>query len=344
MRHGAHVRFAVLGSGSKGNSLVIEGGGVCVLVDAGYSPRELRRRLSSLDVDLRAVTAVLITHGHGDHVKGARQLAGALGIPTYATEQTRRFCSTFTSLKNVVPIAPNEAFSLGGLRVLPVPTSHDAPGSVCFVVDDGDQCVGVCTDLGVADPMVGAALRAADALVLEHNHDAEMLQKGPYPAHLKRRIASERGHLSNEAGARLLALSAGPQLSRVLLAHLSEVNNTPALALRAARGVVDGRDVELSIAPQHHPTGWLRPKRRQADRTVATTSSSSPPPAVSAAERMSQRLRRAVAQNARVDPAQPSPVLGRHVALERQLALFSGPSTKNSPPPPPTKNLTKRPQ
>lgn len=294
------MRFAVLGSGSKGNCLVIEGGGRTVLVDCGYSPREVKRRLQYLDVDMRKVDALLLTHGHGDHVKGAKQLAGALGIPTYATEETRRFCSGFTGLRNHVPILSQAPFMLGGLTVTPQATPHDAPGSVCFVVDDGDEAVGYCTDLGVPAAPVARTLSACDALVVELNHDPEMLRKGPYSPALKRRIASPRGHLSNEEGAQLIAaaikLSPG-RLTRVLLAHLSEVNNTPALALAAARPIVDGMDIEVAIAPQHHPTGWLRARRKRSP-------SASP---------------RAPSQEASPEIHAPA----RHAAMERQLALFA---------------------
>lgn len=299
------MRFAVLGSGSKGNALVVEGGGRRVLVDCGYGPREIKRRLEHLDVDIRGIDALLITHGHGDHIKGAKQIAGTLGIPTHATELTKRFCSGFGGLRNVVPIAPGRRFEIGGLSVLPVATPHDAPGSVCFVVDDGEDRLGVCTDLGEATDDVAAALGTCDALVLELNHDREMLKNGPYSAALKRRIASPRGHLSNDDGARLLARAHHRGLTRVLLAHLSEVNNTPELALRAARPAIDGSDVELAIAPQHHPTGWLKARRARPRPTgeLPAPPSASVVPAVVAA-------------------ADPGAVVG-HTALERQLALFA---------------------
>jgi phosphoribosyl 1,2-cyclic phosphodiesterase len=287
------VRFSVLGSGSKGNALVVQGAGGTVLVDAGYSPREIRSRLRALDLDARDLHAILLTHGHGDHVKGAKQLAGALKIPTYATEGTRRFCAGWGGLRNFMPVTPGERFVAAGLSVLAVATPHDAPGSVCYVIDDGDERLGICTDLGAPDEQVAQALATCDALLVEHNHDIDMLRTGPYTAHLKRRIAGPRGHLSNKDGTKLLSMAKRPHLSRVLLGHLSEVNNTPALALASARVVLDGADVELSCAPQHHPTGWLRVRRRRARAAAA------PEPV----------------------PVAPPP-RGRQVALERQLSLF----------------------
>lgn len=301
------MRFAVLGSGSKGNALVVQGGGVTVLVDAGFSPRELKRRMQALDLALTDLRALVVTHGHSDHVKGARALAGALGIPTFATDGTRRFCARFGALHNHEPVLPGEPFTIGGLTVQALATSHDAAGSVCFVVDDGDERLGVCTDLGEPSDEIARGLAECRALLLEHNHDLEMLRSGPYPMHLKRRIASARGHLSNEQGAALLSAVRRPLLSRVLLGHLSEVNNTPALALAAARPELDGADVELACAPQHHPTGWLRVKRERksgaalAARLVATAP---------------------VAQPTASAPAPPLRT-GQHRALEAQLALFA---------------------
>lgn len=310
------MRFAVLGSGSKGNALVVQGGGTTVLVDAGYAPRELKRRLQALDLQLTDVRALLITHGHSDHIKGARALAGALGIPTWATEATKRFCARYGALHHHAPIPAEGVFEVAGLRVQAVPTSHDAPGSVCFVLDDGDERLGVCTDLGEPAEPLAQALGSCHALLLELNHDPEMLRTGPYPAHLKRRIASTRGHLSNAQGAALLERLRHPELSRVLLGHLSEVNNTPALAMAAARPVLDGADVEVACAPQHHPTGWLRVRR--AGRTR---------------ERIVERLQERAEAPATPPPAAAAPAaVSRHRALEAQLALFA-PKTKDDPPP-----------
>ncbi len=256
------VRIAILGSGSKGNCLVVDGGGAIVLIDAGFGPREIRRRLQHLGLDLHDVQAIVITHAHGDHIKGAGQLAGSLSIPTFATDATKRFASTWTALKRHVPVIPGEAFDVGGLRFLPTKTCHDEPGSVCYAIDDGDEAFAICTDLGLVDGSVAAGLRGVDTLMLEFNHDRHMLQTGPYPSHLKRRVGSKYGHLNNDDAAKLLGLALTPSLSRLLCAHLSEVNNTPDKALAAARAVIDGRDVEVAVAPQHAPTGWLRVRPR----------------------------------------------------------------------------------
>jgi phosphoribosyl 1,2-cyclic phosphodiesterase len=358
------VRFAVLGSGSKGNCLVIDGGGVVVLIDAGFSPREIRARLRHLDIDLADVDALLITHGHGDHVKGARQLAGSLSLRTYATEETRRFASTFTALKHHVPVEPGVRFHVGGLNILPVKTVHDEPGSVAYVVDDGDHAFAICTDLGTPSESVGRALHGVDSLVLEFNHDPWMLLHGPYPAHLKRRVGSRFGHLKNEDGARLLSMATSTALSRVLCAHLSEVNNTPDKALSAARAIVDGADVDVACAPQHAPTAWLRVRRRDGAASTSNhdpaTATATAPTSVPAPPRVAASTRdRGGSQGVEgvdvihgvdvvefVDvAAAPAPVPVQAVAsapalpraLQRQMALFSSTSTRTLPPPAPEK-------
>ena len=302
------MRFAILGSGSKGNSLVIESGTTRLLIDAGYSPRETKARLESLGLALTDLTALLITHGHGDHVKGAKQLAGALGLPTYTTAETKRFTAAFGGIRNHVPVVAGTPFRVADLEIFPAATPHDAPGSVAYVVDNGDEVFGICTDLGAPAESVGAALARCHALVLEFNHDSKMLKDGPYSAALKRRIGSPRGHLNNMDAARLLELAARPHLTRVLLAHLSEVNNTPALALAAARSVIADPAIEVAIAPQHHPTGWLAVRRAGVGR-----------PADSAT----------VTARAPVAPLPPAAAaLGvAHRARERQLALFSASTT-----------------
>ncbi len=336
------MRFAVLGSGSKGNCLVIDGGGAIVLVDAGYGPREIRARLRHLDLDLADVDALLVTHGHGDHVKGARQLAGALQLPTYATEATRRFASTFTTLKHHVRVDPGTAFAVGGLTVHPVKTEHDEPGSVAYVIDDGDHAFAICTDLGTPAVEVGRALHGVDSLVLEFNHDRRMLLEGPYPAHLKRRVGSRFGHLRNEDGATLLAMARSTALSRVLCAHLSEVNNTPAKALDAARPVLDGADVDLACAPQHAPTEWLRVRRRPVTRVRAALPSTpgsadragtDAPPAPDAVADAEVVVVSRPAATTRA-PTEAAPALPP--GLQRQMALFgagdAAATTKGAPP------------
>jgi phosphoribosyl 1,2-cyclic phosphodiesterase len=331
------VRVCVLGSGSKGNCLVISGGGVVVMVDTGFSPRETRARLRHLDLDLTDISAILVTHAHGDHVKSVKQLAGSLGIKTWATEATKRFASTFTSFANHAVVKPGERFSIGGLSVLPVKTCHDEPGSVAYAITDGDEAFAICTDLGDPSEAVGAGLRDVDTLMLEFNHDRAMLQNGPYHARLKRRVASKYGHLNNDDAATLLRHAVTPNLSRLLCAHLSEVNNTPTKALTAARTVVDGMDVDVAVAPQHSPTNWLRVRRRGPagevvdvkrvlEARVVVEKPAAPAPAPAPARTSSPAPEAPVAQ-----PAASSAVMAlREAVTRRQMALFGGPTVSTT--------------
>lgn len=328
------MRFVVLASGSKGNALLVEGGGVKVLVDCGLTPKALRSRLYEAGRALTDLDALLVTHGHGDHVKGAGRLAGALRLRTYATAQTARFLARGGGLTNHVPISQDARFQVGRLSVHAFATPHDAPGSVGYVLDDGHARLGICTDLGHPDPAVARALEGCDTLYLEFNHDRDMLQRGPYPPALKRRITSGRGHLSNEQAAELLELARTPRLTRLLLAHLSETNNTPRLALDAARAVVDERDVEMIVAPQHAPSRWFQvreggapaatpPERasvRPADKVppIRYGSTGLAPPARAPA-------------SLRSGPVRQRSVAVTSVAVTRQLGLFGGGTDAGDP-------------
>ena len=252
------MRFVVLASGSKGNAIVVQGGGTTLLIDCGLSAKALRGRLYEAGLDFPNLTALLLTHGHGDHVKGAGRVAGGMRLRTYATPETVRFLARGGGLMHHVPIERDARFQVGALHVQAFPTLHDAPGSVGYVVEHEGARIGFCTDLGAASPPVEAALQNCDTLYLEFNHDLEMLRNGPYPPALVRRVSSDLGHLSNDQAAELLARLYSPRLHRVLLAHLSETNNTASLALDAAhRALGDIRGVDISIAPQHETSRWF---------------------------------------------------------------------------------------
>ena len=335
------MRFVVLASGSKGNALVVQGGGVTLLVDCGLTPKALRARLHDAGLALTDLDALLVTHGHADHVKGAGRLAGALRLRTYATRPTSRFLARGGGLVNHVPIDEGARFELGALSVHAFATPHDAPGSVGYVIDDGRARLGICTDLGTPDLDVAAALEGCDTLYLEFNHDLDMLERGPYPPALKRRVAGPRGHLSNEQAATLLRQTRTPRLRRVLLAHLSEVNNTPNLALEAARSAIDDGDVQLLVAPQHTPTRWFSiVEEAGVDGGAAPAPASTPAPApaanragVRAADKPASIRYGSGGLGAQVQPAtslRTAPVRQRAVAttsiaVRRQLGLFGAP-------------------
>lgn len=258
------MRFAVLGSGSKGNALVVqaneESGSLAttttILIDCGLAPRTLQQRLASLGLEIRHIQALCITHGHGDHIASADKIASGYRIHTYATDEAQQGRAARGGFVHFKPFKPDVPFQIGALTIHPFSTPHDSPGSVGFVITDGKHRLGICTDLGYPAENVVTALQDLDILYLEFNYDDDMLRYGPYPSFLKERILSNVGHLSNQQAASLLARCQSTRLRRVLLAHLSENNNNPYLALDEARRVALPH-LNLAVAPQHQPTPWM---------------------------------------------------------------------------------------
>lgn len=249
------MRFASLGSGSRGNALLVESGRSRILIDAGFGPREMRRRLQRLGTDANAIDALLVTHEHTDHVGGAFACADRFGWEVVMTAGTLG-ASPRGSRAAVRTIDSHEAFDLFGLHVEPFPVPHDAREPVQFVVGDGVRRLGVVTDTGHVTPHMAAMLSACDALVLECNHDLEMLASGGYPPALKRRIAGPQGHLDNAAAAGLLAEVEHRNLRHVVAAHLSEQNNTPALATAALAKALGCSPTDIGVAGQELGTDW----------------------------------------------------------------------------------------
>jgi phosphoribosyl 1,2-cyclic phosphodiesterase len=254
------LRFRVLGSGSTGNATLVEGGGVRVLVDAGLGPRQLRDRLASAGVDPASIDVVLLSHEHGDHARGATAFVSKWGMPLAGTRGTWHAAGLAAEdLPGYERIEPGAAFPLGGLVVRAMAVPHDAASPVAFVLTAGGVSLGHATDLGHVSPGVVRALRGCQALLLESNHDPAMLRDGPYPWALKERILGPLGHLSNGDVARYLERGLGEGCRQVVLAHLSQRNNHPELALLAAEeGLRRGgrRDVDLSVADAGG-TGWV---------------------------------------------------------------------------------------
>jgi phosphoribosyl 1,2-cyclic phosphodiesterase len=237
------VRVTVLASGSAGNAILVEADGTRLLIDCGLAPRELDRRMqrSAAAMRLDEVQGVLCTHEHADHGGGLPALASA-GLMAYVTDGTARALN----LTGTVTVAAGAALTIGAVQVLPVALPHDAAEPVGFIVDDGHGRAGVITDCGRPAPEVAAAFVGCDVLVLETNHDRDLLAAGPYAAAVKRRIAGPHGHLSNLEAAELLRLMARPQAQVVVLAHLSVENNRP----RLARAAVEKALAELGVRPR----------------------------------------------------------------------------------------------
>ncbi|MGB0128553.1 MAG: MBL fold metallo-hydrolase [Rhodocyclaceae bacterium] len=251
------MRFASLGSGSRGNALIVEAGVSRLLLDCGFSPREAKLRLGRLGLEPEDVSGLVITHEHSDHVGGAVRFALRYGLTLWLT------CGTLSALQaagGALPrtelIVGDQPFAFGDIEVLPYPVPHDAREPVQFVFCDGRSRLGVLTDAGCVTPHIENCLRECAALVLECNHDSGMLSRGAYPQYLKARIAGRFGHLDNEAAAALLAAVASPKLEHVVAAHLSEKNNRPELARQSLAGALGCAEEWISVAQQQDGLPW----------------------------------------------------------------------------------------
>ncbi|MGA7826159.1 MAG: MBL fold metallo-hydrolase [Geobacteraceae bacterium] len=229
------MRVCLLASGSKGNSLFVETGTTKILIDAGLSAREIARRLDIIGVGASEINGILISHEHVDHIRGAGTLARRFKIPILisypASNQTHEhFHST-----SLIEFESGCSFEFRDLLIDPFPTTHDSADPVGFAIDSPEARIGFATDLGIATRLVQEKLKKSRVLILESNHDEEMLLNGPYPWHLKQRIKSRHGHLSNLESVDLLTEVMHPDLEGVFLAHLSEANNHPEIALEVYR-------------------------------------------------------------------------------------------------------------
>ena len=224
------MKVCLLASGSKGNSLFVDMDGTRILVDVGLSAPEIVRRLASIGVDVADLHGLFITHEHVDHVRGVSVLARKYRLPIHVSYPTHREVCEAIRDAAVVEFESGYSFSFRDLLIDPFPITHDACDPVGFTVESREGKVGVATDLGMATRLVADKLKGCRALVLESNHDEDMLMGGPYPWYLKQRIKSRHGHLSNSDSAALLAEVLHPGLEGLFLAHLSEVNNDPAVA------------------------------------------------------------------------------------------------------------------
>ena len=253
------LRFCCLGSGSQGNAFVVEAANghasVRVLIDNGFSPRELERRLVRAGVGVGSLGAILVTHEHSDHAAGVHAFARRLQVSVYATGGTAAEAG-FDSLRRLHTIRAGVEVQIGPLQVLPIEVPHDAREPVQFMVSDGSRRLAILTDLGHPAPSVIARLTGLDALVLEFNHDLQMLRQGPYPPSLKARIESDVGHLSNTQSIQFLESIDRSRLTRVVAAHLSRTNNRPQLAREALIGLGMSRQVECDVADQARGLDW----------------------------------------------------------------------------------------
>ncbi len=256
------MRCASLGSGSRGNATVVESGTTRVLVDCGFSARETRRRLQRLDLDPDSLSAILVTHEHRDHIAGVGVVARNLGLPVYMTAGTARAAESLVAeLPELVEFGVHEPFELDDLRIEPFPVPHDARDPAQFVIVDSDCSVGLLTDAGHVTPVMRLALAEVDFLMLEFNHDQQMLRNGNYPPALIARVDSDYGHLNNGQAVDLLNGLNGNHLKGVAALHLSQENNHPERVQQCLNEVlkadVDGVAPHTTIACQNEGFGWF---------------------------------------------------------------------------------------
>jgi phosphoribosyl 1,2-cyclic phosphodiesterase len=255
------LRFCCLGSGSSGNAFVVEAGGpgetVRVLIDDGFSPRELERRLARAGVEPASLSGVFVTHEHSDHAGGVAAFANRRELGVYATAGTHHAARFDGNVRRPHPIRAGIPVAIGPLQIEPIAVPHDAAEPVQFALACGGRRMAIVTDLGHPSIDVVAQLSGLDALVLEFNHDLQMLRSGPYPASLKARIEGDFGHLSNDQSLQLLAAIDRSKLGCVVGAHLSRTNNRPALVASALQGAGLEAHVRIELAEQAAGLGWL---------------------------------------------------------------------------------------
>ncbi|MEJ2096251.1 MAG: MBL fold metallo-hydrolase [Deltaproteobacteria bacterium] len=257
--HGHHtLRICLLASGSKGNAIFLSDGRTSVLVDAGLSGIEIQRRFAERRFDPAGLDAIIVSHEHADQVQGVGVLSRRFDLPVYLTPKTDAGARSITgALKQTRFFECGQRFCINSMTIHPFSTSHDAQDPAGFTIESNGLKIGIATDLGIATAMVKEHLKCCHLLVLEANHDPEMLIKGPYPWPLKQRIQSRLGHLSNGDSRKLLSILKHDDLQHVVLAHLSETNNTPHKALNEIGPALANSRAQLHVATQHAVSDML---------------------------------------------------------------------------------------
>ena len=249
------MKVCVLGSGSEGNATLVFSDDTALLVDAGFSAKELERRMSLIGFNPEDVNAILISHEHGDHIKGASVFARRYSTPVYLTAGTAANSNGLAKGRGISKsiIAAEETFRIGDIELEPFTVPHDAAEPVAFTIRSDGKNVVILTDIGCVTVRAVEKLRKASLAVLESNHDPELLRNGPYPWHLKERISGNQGHLSNDQCSELLEHAGGNGLETVIFAHISRTNNNADKVREATNGFFSEGRVACEIALQHEP-------------------------------------------------------------------------------------------
>lgn len=253
------MRFASLGSGSAGNALVVEVNQTRLMLDCGFSVKETSARLARLNLSPSDITGIVITHEHDDHAGGAFKFAAKYNIPVWLTYGTLKMVTRYFPNQHALQlhvIDSHAAFAIEDVKIQPYPVPHDAREPVQYVFSDGNNSLGVLTDVGRTTPHIEEKLSGCHALVLECNHDASMLQNGPYSWPLKKRVGGDLGHLENSDSADLLSKLDNRKLQHIIAAHLSVKNNTPLLAKTALAGALGCGLEWVGIADQLQGFDW----------------------------------------------------------------------------------------
>ena len=257
------MRFASLGSGSAGNCMVIEQASLVsttrLLLDCGFGVSELVKRLQRLELAPEQITGILVTHEHDDHAKGAFKFAAKYNIPVWLSHGSLKMCDRYLpdSAKITLNIIDSHTkFTIENIEISPYPVPHDAREPTQFTFTDGQTKLGVLTDAGSSTQHIEQVLSGCDALVLECNHDLNMLENGAYPYSLKKRVGSRLGHLDNTSAAALLARLDNSKLIHIIAAHLSAKNNTSDLAKVALSNALGCQQDWVGIAAQDVGFGW----------------------------------------------------------------------------------------
>jgi phosphoribosyl 1,2-cyclic phosphodiesterase len=256
------MRFCSLGSGSDGNALLISSGTGAhashLMLDCGFGLKEAGRRLARHGLEPHQLSGIVVTHEHSDHISGVFKLARHCSVPVWLTHGTFDGAARDEMIGVDIRICrDSEPFAIGNLELTPFTVPHDAREPVQYLASDGHRKLGVLTDVGQSTPHLLTALGGCDALLLEFNHDSEMLARSAYPAWLKARIAGPLGHLSNAAAAEILAALDKRRLRTLVAAHLSQKNNTGQLALESIAGVIGKEGIDVVVAEQEHGFDWV---------------------------------------------------------------------------------------
>jgi len=258
------VHFCTIASGSSGNCIFVGSDSTRILIDAGLSGKRIENGLTSVGINPNSLDALFVTHEHSDHIQGIGILSRRFDLPVYATPGTWQAMDAYNALGKIHPrnkllVYSDERIVLNDLCINPFSIPHDAAEPVGYAIESEGRKIAVATDIGKPTPLIEHNISDCDVLLIESNHDLDMLENGPYPIQLKRRIRGDFGHLSNVAAGQLITCVYSPRLVAVILGHLSEENNRPAIAFDTVRnilhenGIDTSADTRLVVADRHHP-------------------------------------------------------------------------------------------